>query len=133
MIKARMAICLKQRFYLIHLIFLSSTLAWCRQIQETCLKANRKLAVRCSVKCLKISTLDILYKVCVRSTFEYGLVLYWHSLKQTKAAQLVQIQYCAARLCTGALMFTNQSCLETDLSWESIAEKAKFLRLSIFH
>ena len=31
-------------------IFLSSTLAWSRQIHETCLKANRKLAVLRSVK-----------------------------------------------------------------------------------
>ena len=30
-------------------------------------------------------------------------------------------------------MFTNQSRLEADLSWESVAERAKFLGLSIFH
>ena len=114
-------------------IFLSSTLSWSRQIHETCLKANRKLAVLRSVKYLKRATLDILYKVCVRSTIEYGLVLYWHTLKQTEAARLTQIQYRAARVCTGALMFTNQSRLEKDLSWESIAERVKFLGLGIFH
>ena len=114
-------------------IFLSSTLSWSRQIHETCLKAYRKLAVLRSVKYLKRSTLDILYKVCVRSTIEYGLVLYWHTLKQTEAARLVQIQYRAARVCSGALMFTNQSRLEADLSWESVADRAKFLGLSIFH
>ena len=48
-------------------IYLSSTLSWARQIHETCLKASRKLAVLRSVKYLKRSTLDILYKVCVRS------------------------------------------------------------------
>ena len=77
-------------------IFLSSTLSWARQIHETCLKANRKLAVLRSVKYLKRATLDILYKVCVRSTIEYGLVLYWHTLKQTETARLSQIQYRAA-------------------------------------
>ena len=71
--------------------------------------------------------------MCVGSTIEYGLVLYWHTLKQTEAARLVQIQYRAARVCTGALMFTNQSRLEADLSWESIAERVKFLGLGIFH
>ena len=114
-------------------IFLSSTLSWSRQIHETCLKANRKLAVLRSVKYLKRATLDILYKVCVRSTIEYGLVLYWHTLKQTETARLSQIQYRAARVCTGALMFTNQSRLEIDLSWETISERARFLGLSIFH
>ena len=95
-------------------IFLSSTLPWSRYIQgihETCLKAYRKLAVLRSVKSLKRSTLNILYKVCVRSTIEYGSVLYWHALTQTEAARLIQIQYCAARLCSGALivMYANQS------------------------
>ena len=60
-------------------------------------------------------------------------MLHWHTLKQTEAARLRQIQYRAARVCTGALMFTNQSRLEVDLSWETIAERAKFLGLSIFH
>ena len=114
-------------------IFLSSTLSWSRQIHETCLKAHRKLAFLQSVKYLKRSSLDILYKVCVRSTIEYGLVLYWHTLKQTEAARLVQIQYRAARVCSGTFMFTNQSRLEADLSWESVADRAKFLGLSIFH
>ena len=61
------------------------------------------------------------------------LVLYWHTLKQTETARLSQIQYRAARICTGALMFTNQSRLEIDLSWETISERARFLGLSIFH
>ena len=62
-----------------------------------------------------MSTLDILYKVCVCSTVEYGLVLYWHTLNQKEADLLIQIQYCAARVCYGALMYTNQSRLEADL------------------
>ena len=114
-------------------IYLSSTLSWARQIHETCLKAYRKVAILRSVEYLKMSTLDILYKVCVRSTIEYGLVIYWHTLKQTEVARLTQIQYRAARICTGALMFTNQSRLEADLSWESLADRSKFLGLSIFH
>ena len=114
-------------------IYLSSNLSWSRQIHETCLKANRKLAVLRTVKYLKRSTLDILYKVCVRSTLEYGLVIYYHSLTLPQANRLSQIQYRAAKLCTGALHFTSQVKLETDLAWESIADRAKFLGLNIFH
>ena len=99
-------------------IYLSSNLSWARQFHETCLKANRKLAVLRTVKYLKRSTLDILFKVCVRSTLEYGLVIYYHSLTLPQAACLSQIQYRAAKLCTGALHFTNQVKLENDLAWE---------------
>ena len=34
-------------------IYLSSNLSWARQFHETCLKANRKLALLCTVKYLK--------------------------------------------------------------------------------
>ena len=69
----------------------------------------------------------------MRSVIEYGLVLYWHTLKPTEAARINQIQYKASKLCTGALHFTNQSRLEADLSWETIDERAKLLGLCIFH
>ena len=75
----------------------------------------------------------MLYKVCVRSTLEYGLVIYYHSLTLPQAKSLSQIQYRAAKLCTGALHFTSQTKLETDLAWESIADRVKFLGLNIFH
>ena len=114
-------------------IYLSSSLSWARQCHEVTLRANRKLAVLRSIRYLKRSTLDLLYKVCVRSVIEYGLVLYWHTLKPTEAARIKQIQYKASKLCTGALHFTNQSRLEADLSWETIDDRAKLLGLCIFH
>ena len=49
------------------------------------------LGVLCGDKHLKRSTLDLLYKVCERSTLEYDLVLYWHTLKQSEASRLEQI------------------------------------------
>ena len=78
-------------------IYLNTSLCWARQIHETCLRAKRKLAVLRSVRFLKRSTLDLLYKVCVRSTIEYGLVIYWHTLKPSEAARIKQIQYHAAK------------------------------------
>ena len=108
-------------------------LSWARQVQETCLRANRKLAVLRSVRFLKRSTLDLLYKVCVRSTIEYGLIIYWHTLKPTEAARINQVQYRAAKICTGALHFSSQTKLEVDLSWETIEHSAKFLGLTVFH
>ena len=113
-------------------IWLSSSQDWGKQIQETCLKANSKLAVLRSVKFLSRSTLDILYKLTVRSIIDYGLVIYYHTLKQTEMGRLAQIQYRAAKLCTGALHYTSQTKLEYELGWEPIEARAEFLGLCLF-
>ena len=85
------------------------------------------------MKYLKRSTLDLLYKLTVRSVVDYGLVIYFHTLRQTQKAKLFQIQYRAAKLCTGALKFTSQIKLEKELAWESISDRADFLGICIFH
>ena len=73
-------------------------LSWQTQIHELCVRANAKLAVLRSVKYLSRSTLDILYKLQIRSLIDYGLVIYYHQLKQTEVARLDQIQYKAGKL-----------------------------------
>ena len=65
-------------------IYLSSTLDWSRQIHEICLKANKKLSVLRNIKCLNRKTLDLLYKVIVRSIIDYGLPIYANTLKVTE-------------------------------------------------
>ena len=77
------------------------------------------------------STLDILYKLTVRSIIDYGLVIYYQTLKQTEMGRLAQIQYRAAKLCTGALHYTSQTKLEYDLGWEPIEARAEFLGLCL--
>ena len=114
-------------------VWLDNSLSWSRQISETVLKANYKLSVLRSVKFLDRSTLDLLYKLTVRSVIDYGLIVYFNSLKVAQINRLRQIQYRAAKLCTGALHFTNQASLEKDLAWESLTERASFLSLSLFH
>ena len=86
-----------------------------------------------SVKFLSRGTLDVLYKLTVRSLIDYSLILYFHTLKVTEAARLNQIQYRAAKLCTGALHFTSLEKLNSELGWEDLATRAEFLGLSIFH
>ena len=48
-------------------LWLSENLDWEKQIQSCCLKANGKLAVLQSVKFLDRTTLDLLYKLTIRS------------------------------------------------------------------
>ena len=113
-------------------VYLSSTLDWSVQVKEVCLKANRKLSVLRSVKLLSRQTLDILYKLTVRSVIDYALPLYCKSLKQTEIARLENIQYRAAKIVTGALHFSSMSKLNSELGWETILKRSEFLGLSIF-
>ena len=114
-------------------LWLTSNLDWQKQVHEACLKANGKLAVLRSVKFLDRATLDLLYKLTVRSVLEYGMIVYYHSLRPAQIKQLSQVQYRAAKLCTGALHFSSQLKLEQDLAWESLDTRADFLGLTAFH
>ena len=88
-------------------VYLQSDLDWTTQIQQTCLKANRKLFVLRSIKMLQRQTLDILFKVTVRSVMDYALPLYGNTLKQSELARLEQLQYRGAKLVSGALHLTS--------------------------
>ena len=114
-------------------VYLTSTLDWSTQINYVCIKANMKLNVLKRVKGLSRKTLDILYKVTVRSVLDYGLPIYYHNLRQTEIRRLSQIQYRAAKLVTNALPYTSQVKLEKELGWETLEGRANILGLSIFH
>ena len=95
--------------------------------------ANRKLSVLRSVKILNRQTLDLLYKITVRSVIDYGLPVYFESLSQTQKMRLEQIQYKAAKLVTGALHLTSREKLNNELGWETIQKRSDILGLNIFH
>ena len=114
-------------------LHLTYNLDWSIHIYNVCLKANRKLAVLRRVKLLKRQTLDVLYKLTVRSVTDYALPVYYHSLKVTEKALLENIQYRAGKLVTGALHLTSKDKLNEELGWESINDRADILGYSIFH
>ena len=103
------------------------------QCHHVCLKAYRKLAVLRSVKLLKRHTLDVLYKITVRSVLDYSLPVYFNSLTAKQKAKLEKIQYTAAKIVSGALHNTSRVSLNEELAWESIDTRAQFLGLTIFH
>ena len=113
-------------------VYLQSNLQWSTQIKESCLKANRKLSVLRNVRMLRRKTLDLLYKVTVRSVIDYALPIYANNLKLTEIARLEQLQYRAAKLVTGALHFTSRDKLNIELGWETIKKRIEFLGLSLF-
>ena len=113
-------------------VYLTSNLDWSVQINNICLKANKKLSVLRHVRYLKRNTLDLLYKITVRSIIDYALPVYANNLRLTELARLDRIQYRAAKLVTGALHFTNKEKLNIELGWESFQQRIKFLGLSLF-
>ena len=64
-------------------VYLKSNLDWSKQIHEICLRANAKLSVLRNIRFLNRKTLDLLYKVIVRSIIDYGLPMYANNLKAT--------------------------------------------------
>ena len=114
-------------------IWLTPTLCWSRHIQHICMKANSKLAVLRSVKYLSRTVLDILYKLQIRSVIDYGLTIFYNTLKQSDITRLNRIQYCSARLVTGALPYTSRVKLDADLGLEDLCTRYKMLGLYMFH
>ena len=82
---------------------------------------------------LKRKTLDVLYKIIVRSVIDYALPVYANTLKQTEIARLERVQYRAAKLVTGALHFTSCDKLNIELGWETIQKRIDFLGLCLLH
>ena len=112
-------------------LVLTSSLDWNVQINEVCLKANRKLSVLRSVKLLSRQTLDILYKIVVRSVIDYALPVYYKTLRQNELQRLENVQYRAAKIVSGALHLTSREKLNKELGWESISERGDFLSTRI--
>ena len=80
---------------------------------------------------LQRKTLDLLFKVTVRSVVDYALPLYGNTLRNSELARLEQLQYRGAKIVTGALHFTSREKLDF-LGWETIKKRIEFLGLCIF-
>ena len=114
-------------------LILTSNLDWSAQVNEVCLKANRKLAVLKSVKLLSRKTLDQLYKITVRSVIDYALPVYFKNIKQTDMGRLNRVQYNAAKVVSGALHLSSIDKLNKELGWETINDRAEYLGITFFH
>ena len=82
---------------------------------------------------LSRQTLDVLYKLTVRSVIDYALPVYCNTLKQTEISRLENLQYRAAKLVTGAFHYTNRDKLNIELGWETIKKRSDILGINIFH
>ena len=85
------------------------------------------------MKCLKRNSLDLLYKITVRSLIDYALPIYANNLKLSDLARLDSLQYKAGKLVSGALHYTSREKLNKELGWENFQTRIKFLGLSLSH
>ena len=114
-------------------VILTSSLTFDAHLHYVCLRANGKLAVLRSVKGLQRKTLDILYKLTVRSVIDYAMTVYYGTLSESGKNRLSQIQYRAAKVVSGALHLSSAKKLFIDLGWETLKERHDFLGLTLFH
>jgi hypothetical protein len=114
-------------------VYLTTNLDWKLQVNNVCLRANQKLGVLRNVRLLQRHTLDVLYKLTVRSIFDYALPVYYHSLNLVDKERFETIQYSAAKLTTGALWYTSKLKLNQELGWETVSNRAEYLGLTLFH
>ena len=105
---------------------------WLEQLDYVCLKANQRLRVLRHVRFLNRSTLDLLYKLTVRSVLDCGLQNYHNALKLTEKNRLDRIQYSAAKLVTGTLHTRSKIKLNQELGWKTISDRANDLGITFF-
>lgn len=113
-------------------IFLSSDLTWDRQIANITKKVNLKLSILNKVKGLSRQCLDVLYKLHIRSTIDYGISVFGPSLCNKQIDILDNLQYKAGKIVTGALKFTSKENLQRELGWENTRKRIEFICLSQF-
>ena len=82
---------------------------------------------------LNRQTLNILYKLTVRSVIDYALPVYYTSLRQTEIGRFENVQYRDGKIVYGAFHFTSKDKLNLELGWESILDRGNLLSLNIFH
>ena len=68
-------------------------LDWSPKVHTVIMKANRKLAVFRRIFYLQRKSLEMLYKVTVRSVIDFALPVYYHSLKMSDKNKLEEVQY----------------------------------------
>ena len=114
-------------------IFLTSDLSWDKQISHITKKINLKLSIISSVKGLSRHCLDVLSKLHVKSTIDYGLTVFGPCLNQTQIHKLDRLLYRCGRLVTGAKKQTSYNNLFAELGWETTAQRIKMMCLFQFH
>lgn len=115
-------------------IFFSSNLSWNHHVNYMIVKASRVLNfLRRNFRQAPTKVRETLYLTNVRPILEYGCSV-WDPYTKTNVDALERIQARAARFVTGDYDFFKRSAdICRRLGWPLLAERRKYLRLSLFY
>ena len=124
----------KTEDYTEHLgVFLDSKLNFNKHISEKLKIANKGISL---LKFLSTftnrNTLNMLYKMHVRSHLDYGDIIF-HDQLSCNTNILEKIQYKAGLIVSGCWKGTNKLKLYTELGWESLANRRHCRRLCLYY
>ena len=114
-------------------VILTHNLSWDTHLNSIIKQVNLKLSMIYNVRQLSRRTLDVMYKMHVRSCIDYCIQVFGPSLNSTQIDKLDKLQYRAARITTKAMKFTSKQKIFIDLGWERIKKRIEFLSLCLFH
>ena len=112
---------------------LQPDLKWNIHLKKVIQHTSIKLSSLYNVKELSRKTLDMLYKLHIRSIMDYCLQVYGPELSKADVGKLDKVQYRAARLVTKTPKSTSANRLNIDLGWEDTQTRIKFLSLCHFY
>jgi hypothetical protein len=114
-------------------VILTSNLDWDSHLKKIIKNVNCKLSIIWKIKQLSRRTLDVMYKLHIRSTIDYCIQVFGPCLSNSQILMLDTLQYRAARIVTGALKCTSKVRLYKDLGWESTENRITLLSLCHLH
>ena len=114
-------------------MILDDKLTFRSHISEAIVNAKKGINVlKFLSKYVSREVLDMTYKMYVRPYLDYGDSLFHNQSKQSMAL-LEQIQYQAGLIVTGCWQGSSRSKLYDELGWESLQERRKFHRLTLYY
>ncbi|MCG7879453.1 MAG: reverse transcriptase domain-containing protein [Candidatus Thiodiazotropha taylori] len=114
-------------------IYFSSDCTWHHHINYITEKAWTRINVMRKLKFkLDRKSLETIYLTFIRPLLEYGDVL-WDNCSQYEKNELDKIQNEAARIATGATKLVSINDLYNEIQWESLEDRRKKHKLTLFY
>ena len=113
-------------------ITLTPDLSWDTHINNIIKQVNLKLSMMYSVRQLSRQTLDVMFKMHIRSCIDYCIQVFGNSINETQIAKLDKLQHRAAKVTTQVMKFTSKEKLFLDLGWENYKTRIEYLSLCLF-
>ena len=114
-------------------IYLSNDCTWHQHINYIKEKAWFRVNVMRKLKFkLDRKSLEIIYTAFIRPLLEYGDVI-WDNCAEYEKADLDKIQNEAARIATGATKLVSLYTLSNEIGWETLEQRRKNHRLTLFY